>query len=172
MTFETIFFYFSQYGLFAIFVIVLLEYMNLPGFPAGIIMPLAGIFAANGRINFIIALLVSVAAGLVGSWILYFIGLKGGELFLKAYLKKFPKHRAAIEKNMELIRSKGSIGVFAAKLIPMVRTLISIPAGVTRMDFMKYTVSSTLGILIWNLVFVGAGYLLGDAVFGYLGMAV
>lgn len=172
MTFEMISLYFSRFGLLAIFVIVLLEYMNLPGFPAGIIMPLAGIFAANGRINFILALLVSVAAGLVGSWILYFVGLKGGELFLKAYLKKFPKHRGAIERNMELIRSKGSIGVFAAKLIPMIRTLISIPAGVTRMDFVKYTVSSALGIFVWNLVFVGAGYLLGDAVFGFLGVAV
>lgn len=170
MTFETISFYFSQYGLVAIFVIVLLEYLNLPGFPAGIIMPLAGVFAANGRINFAIALLVSVAAGLVGSWILYFLGLKGGEIFLKAYLKKFPKHRPAIEKNMEMIRSKGCIGVFTAKLIPMIRTLISIPAGVTKMDFVKYTASSTLGIFVWNLVFVGAGYLLGDAVFGYLGI--
>ena len=170
MTFETISFYFSQYGLVAIFVIVLLEYLNLPGFPAGIIMPLAGVFAANGRINFIIALLVSVAAGLVGSWILYFLGLKGGEIFLKAYLKKFPKHRPAIEKNMELIRQRGCIGVFTAKLIPMIRTLISIPAGVTKMDFVKYTASSTLGIFVWNLVFVGAGYFLGDAVFGYLGI--
>ncbi len=172
MTFETISLYFSQYGLIAIFVIVLLEYLNLPGFPAGVIMPLAGVFAANGRINFMIALLVSVAAGLVGSWILYFFGLKGGEFFLKAYLKKFPKHRPAIEKNMELIRSKGSVGVFTAKLIPMVRTLISIPAGVTKMDFVKYTASSTLGIFVWNLLFVGAGYLLGEAFFDIFRIAV
>lgn len=171
MELETISFYFSQYGLIAIFVIVLLEYLNLPGFPAGIIMPLAGVFAANGRINFIVALLVSVAAGVIGSWALYLVGLKGGELFLKAYLRKFPKHQATIDKNLTLIRTKGSFGVFFAKLIPMVRTLISIPAGVTRMDFVKYTLSSTLGILIWNLVFVGAGYLLGDAAFGYLGIA-
>lgn len=172
MTFSSISYYFSQYGLIAIFVIVLLEYLNLPGFPAGIIMPLAGIFAANGRINFLIALLVSVAAGLTGSLILYFIGLKGGELFLKAYLKKFPGHKEAIDRNIALLQSKGSVGIFAAKLIPMIRTLISIPAGVMKMDLVKYCVSSTLGILVWNFVFVGAGYLLGDAVFGYLGIAV
>lgn len=172
MTFSSISYYFSQYGLIAIFVIVLLEYLNLPGFPAGIIMPLAGIFAANGRINFLIALLVSVAAGLTGSLILYFIGLKGGEIFLKAYLKKFPKHKDAIDRNIELLQKKGSVGIFAAKLIPMIRTLISIPAGVMKMDLMKYCISSTLGIFVWNLVFVGAGYLLGDAVFGYLGIAV
>lgn len=169
MGIESISFYFSKYGLIAIFIIVLLEYLNLPGFPAGVIMPLAGIFAANGKIQFFIALLVSVAAGLLGSWILYFIGLKGSELFLNAYMKKFPKQRQAIERNLELIRNRGSVGVFMAKLIPMIRTLISIPAGVTRMDFVKYTLNSAAGIFIWNLVFMGAGYFFGDAVFGYLG---
>lgn len=172
MTLETISMYFTQYGLIAIFIIVLLEYLNLPGFPAGIIMPLAGVFASNGKIHFMIALLVSVFAGLVGSWILYFIGLKGGELVLNAYIKKFPKHQPVIEKNLDLIRKKGSVGVFIAKLIPMIRTLISLPAGVTKMNFMQYTISSTLGIFVWNLVFVGAGYLLGDAVFAYLGVAL
>ena len=55
------------------------------------------------------------------------------------------------------------------KLIPVMRTLISIPAGVLKLNFWKYTVSSALGVAVWNLVFVGAGYFLGDAVFRYLG---
>ena len=50
----------------------------------------------------------------------------------------------------------------------MVRTIISIPAGVIRMDLMKYVVSSTCGIFVWNFVFVGAGYVLGDKVFELL----
>ncbi len=54
------------------------------------------------------------------------------------------------------------------KLIPMIRTLISIPAGISKMNMAKYIVSSTLGILVWNLVFVGAGYFLGDMLLGYL----
>lgn len=157
--------YFTRYGLVAIFIIVLLEYLNLPGFPAGIIMPLAGVMASRGQINFILALVVTVAAGLVGSWMLYFLGLKGGEVFLKFYVKKFPKQKAALEKNIEWLRGKGCAGVFIAKLLPMIRTLISIPAGVLKMNFLKYTVSSALGIFIWNLVFVGAGYICGDAVF-------
>ena len=159
---------FTQYGAIAIFVIVLLEYMNLPGFPAGVIMPLAGIWAAHGKINFVLALLITIAAGLVGSWILYLVGYKGGELFLGKYLKKFPSHKAAIDKNFEMIRKRGCIGIFISKLIPMVRTIISIPAGVMKMNFWQYTVSSVLGIAVWNLFFVGAGYFLGDAVFQYL----
>lgn len=169
MTLEMITDYFTRYGGIAIFVIVLLEYMNLPGFPAGVIMPLAGIWAARGNIHFIPALLITIAAGLTGSLILYFLGYTGGELFLQKYLNKFPKQRSAIEGKLKWVREKGCIGIFISKLIPMIRTLISIPAGVSKMNLVPYAVSSTLGILVWNFVFVGAGYLFGDKVFQYLG---
>lgn len=79
--------YFELYGGMAIFIVVLLEYMNLPGFPAGIIMPLAGIYAAHGGISLLAAIAISVLAGEVGSWILYFLGMYGGNAFLKIYLK-------------------------------------------------------------------------------------
>ena len=66
------------------------------------------------------------------------------------------------------MRKKGAPGVFVSKLLPMVRTLVSIPAGMISMDFLSYTISSLLGVLVWNLVFVGAGYYLGDAVWNLL----
>lgn len=169
MDLSTVTMYFTRYGAIAIFVIVLLEYMNLPGFPAGIIMPLSGIMAAKGNINFFWVMVITVAAGLVGSLILYFLGLKGGTIFLNAYMKKFPKQRETIEKNLDWVRQKGCVGIFVAKLIPMIRTIVSIPAGVLRMNLGKYVLSSALGIFVWNLVFVGAGYFLGDQVFSMLG---
>ena len=89
-------------------------------------------------------------------------------MFLNAYTKRFPKQKEALEKNLEWVRKKGCAGVFVGKLLPMVRTIISIPAGVIRMDLLKYVVSSTCGIFIWNFVFVGAGYVLGDKVFEWL----
>lgn len=165
---EVIMQYFARYGGVAIFVIVLLEYLNLPGFPAGVIMPLAGLWAARGQIRFIPALIITVAAGLTGSLILYWLGYKGGELFLQKYLDKFPRQRPVIEEKLSWVRERGSLGIFISKLIPMIRTLISIPAGVSKMNLAKYTVSSTLGIFVWNLFFVGAGYFLGDAVMKYL----
>ncbi len=168
MTMEVIMEYFARYGGIGIFVIVLLEYLNLPGFPAGVIMPLAGIWAAKGQIHFIPALIITVAAGLTGSLILYWLGYKGGELFLQKYLNKFPKQRPMIEEKLFWVKEKGSVGIFISKLIPMIRTLISIPAGGAKMNLAKYTVSSALGIFVWNLFFVGAGYFLGDAVISYL----
>lgn len=160
--------YFTRYGAVAIFVIVFLEYLNMPGFPAGIIMPLAGVMAAKGNISFGWVMVITVAAGLLGSLILYWMGLKGGKLFLRAYIRRFPKHEPALRKNMEWVREKGCMGVFLAKLMPMIRTLVSIPAGVLQMPLDKYIISSTLGIFVWNFFFVGAGYVMGDSVFTLL----
>ncbi len=168
MTLELFNQYLAQYGAVAIFLIVLLEYMNMPGFPAGIIMPLAGIWAAQGKLPFWQALVITVAAGLLGSLLLYFLGRFGGNVFLHWYLRKFPKQQPAIEKNFSLLRRHGSWGVFISKLIPMVRTLISIPAGVIKMNLAAYSCSSFLGVLVWNLFFVGAGYFLGEQVLAYL----
>lgn len=155
--------YFLQYGAFFIYLIVLLEYMNLPGFPAGVIMPLSGIWAAQGEISFPVVMILTVAAGLTGSWLLYLLGRFGGNKLLGFYFRKFPKHRPVIEEKMDYLREKGCAGVFVSKLLPMVRTLISIPAGMVKMDSVRYTVSSVCGIFLWNLAFVGAGYFFGDA---------
>ncbi len=164
MSVQTLTEYFAQYGAIFVFVIVLLEYLNLPGFPAGVIMPLAGIWAAKGAISFPMVMVISVAAGLIGSWILYFLGRLGGDAFFRFYIRKFPKQRNLIERNIEALRKRGAIGVFLGKLVPMIRTLISIPAGMISMEFGRYTVSSALGVLVWNTVFIGAGYFMGDAV--------
>ena len=160
--------YFTQYGAIFVFVIVLLEYMNLPGFPAGIIMPMAGVWASRGQIGFLTVMALSVAAGLLGSWILYVLGRLGGDAFFRFYIKKFPKQKELLEKNMEVLRRKGSIGVFISKLLPLARTLISIPAGMISMNFTKYTISSLMGVALWNLIFIGAGYFLGDSVWSLL----
>ena len=73
----------TSYGPIAIFTIVLLEYLNLPGFPAGVIMPLAGIWAARGGLNFFLTMIITVAAGLLCSILLYVLGRLGGDFFLK-----------------------------------------------------------------------------------------
>lgn len=162
MDFQTVTAYITQYGTLAIFVIVFLEYLNLPGFPAGIIMPAAGIFAAQGNLNLPWVLLLSVAAGLLGSWMLYGVGLLGGKVGWQRLIKKHPAQAERIEKAMEKLREKGGVSIFFFKLLPAVRTIISIPAGVIKMNFASYTFFSTLGIVVWNAVFIGGGYLFGE----------
>lgn len=162
MGIEVVLEYFSQYGIIFLFVIVFLEYLNLPGLPAGIIMPAAGVLISNSEMNFIVAIIISVVAGLLGSWVLYAIGRFGGIPLLEKYISKFPKQRKLIDKNIDFMKKKGDMGVFLGKLIPMVRTLISIPAGLAKMNFVKFSLYSTLGIFLWNTAFISFGYILGD----------
>ena len=84
--------YFLKYGAFFIYLIVFLEYLNLPGFPAGVIMPLSGIWAARGEISFPLVMVITLAAGLTGSWALYLLGRLGGTKVMGFYFKKFPGH--------------------------------------------------------------------------------
>ena len=165
MNMEILMNYFSQYGLIVFFIIIFLEYLNVPGLAAGIVMPLAGVWAANEGIGFFTAFFISVIAGLLGSLVLYAIARIGGEIFLKKLINKFPSQEKTINNKLDYLRQKGSVGVFVSKLIPMARTLIEIPAGVLKIDFMKYFCSAGLGIFVWNLIFVGSGYIFGEAVF-------
>lgn len=165
MNMEILMNYFSQYELIVFFIIIFLEYLNVPGLAAGIVMPLAGVWAANEGIGFFTAIFISVIAGLLGSLVLYAIARIGGEIFLKKLINKFPSQEKTINNKLDYLRQKGSVGVFVSKLIPMARTLIEIPAGVLKIDFMKYFCSAGLGIFVWNLIFVGSGYIFGEAVF-------
>ena len=160
--------YFTKYGAITIFIVVFLEYLNLPGFPAGVIMPLAGIWTYQGGINFFYAYALSILAGLCGSWVLYLIGKYGGMLVINKYIKRFPKHKEKLEKIIASIEKKGYLGVFIGKLIPVARTLVSLPAGALKLNFAKYTVASGLGIAIWNFCLIGAGYIFGQPVINYL----
>lgn len=160
--------YLSQYGIVFIFIIIFLEYLNLPGLPAGIIMPVAGLWVSRGNMNFLIVVILSVVAGLIGSWCLYFLGFYGGNFLLEKYTTKFPKQKQYIENKLEYLRSKGGKGVFISRLIPVARTIIAIPAGVLKMNFLKFTVYSAMGIFIWNIVFISAGYILGEGILKYI----
>lgn len=163
MDIYTVLDYFTNYGLYFLFLIVFLEYMNLPGLPAGIIMPAAGILIASSDMNFLTALVVSIIAGLFGSYVLYFVGFFLGKPILDKFYSKFVKLQPSIDKAINYTDRHGNKGVFIARLIPVARTLISLTVGTIRMNFISFTIYSTLGIAIWNLVFIYAGY-----AFGYL----
>lgn len=155
--------YFTTYGLYFLFIIVFLEYLNLPGLPAGIIMPAAGILIANSEMSFVKALIVSVLAGILGSYVLYFIGYYLGKPLLDKFYAKFVKLQPSIDKAISYTDRHGNKGVFIARLIPVARTLISLTAGTLRMNVIPFTLYSIMGIIIWNFVFIYAGY-----AFGYL----
>ncbi|HCL03080.1 MAG TPA: alkaline phosphatase [Lachnoclostridium phytofermentans] len=157
---QAIFLAIENYGLWIVFFVVLLEYLNLPGFPAGVILPFAGAWSAS-HCDFIVAFLVTVVAGILGSILLYYLGRFGGEKLIRFFTGKSPKLKAKMEQLNKKIESKGAYAVFISKLIPVVRTLIGIPAGALRMNLTQYIVASTLGIIIWNGALFSFGYFIG-----------
>lgn len=157
---QAIFHAIENYGLLIVFLVVLLEYLNLPGFPAGVILPFAGAWSARHS-DFIIPFLVTVLAGVLGSIALYYLGRFGGEKLIRFFTGKSPKLKAKIDQLNQKIESKGAYAVFLSKLLPVVRTLIGIPAGAFHMNITHYVLASTLGIIIWNGVLFGFGYFVG-----------
>ena len=169
MAANTILQYLAHYGMFFIFIIVFLEYLNVPGLAAAIIMPMVGIWCAQSGMNLIFAIFTSAIAGLAASWILYLLGLLFGDVIVDKYLDKYPKQKAYINKKIEYIREKGNAGVFISRFIPAIRTLISVPAGVVKLNFVNFTVYSFIAIAIYNSAFISAGYFLGNGIFKLIG---
>lgn len=161
MGIENVIEYFSIYGMWLVFLIVFLEYLNLPGLPAGIIMPAAGILIATSEWSFTYSLFVSVIAGLLGSIVLYYIGYFLGRPVVDKMYNKYPKMQGSIDKTFNYVDKYGNKGIFISRLIPVARTLISLAAGVFNINIFKFLMYSTVGITVWNFGFIFVGYIAG-----------
>ena len=151
----------KNYGLLSVFIIVMLEYANLP-LPSEIVLPVVGIFAFEYNIDFIQVLVVSVLGGILGSVINYYLGLKLGKPFIETLATKFPKTKKSIKSSYLWIKKYDKRSIMLSRLVPVARTFISIVAGVVKMNIIAFIIYSTIGISIWNLLLISAGYLLGD----------
>ena len=164
MTESQVFNFLNEYGLLFMFIIVFMEYLNLPGFPSGIIMPAVGAWITKTDISFLLALGVSVVAGTLGSLILYYVGKHGGRPLLEKLYNKYPKTSQKLKDIEKAMINNGYKTVFISKLIPVVRTMVGFPAGVVNMNIFKYISSSILGIIIWNAGLMISGVTLGKIV--------
>ncbi|MEU7404080.1 MULTISPECIES: DedA family protein [Streptomyces] len=134
-----------------------------PPLPSEVILPLAGFAASSGRMNLIAVLLWTTAGSVVGALALYGIGALLGRDRTVAIAGKLPLVKVSdIEKTEAWFLKHGTKAVFFGRMIPIFRSLISVPAGVERMRLPVFLALTTLGSAIWNTVFVLAGYALGD----------
>jgi len=162
MDMDTVLNYLNQYGSYFLFLIVFLEYLNLPGLPSGIIMPAAGILIYRGHVNFWSAISVSVLAGLSGSLVLYLLGYYFGKPLIDKVYFKYEKTQRSIDKLFNYLKHYGSQGVFLIRLMPVARTLVSLVAGTYRLNVASFLVFSSGGIFVWNAVFIYLGYAFGN----------
>jgi membrane protein DedA with SNARE-associated domain len=134
-----------------------------PPIPSEVVLPLAGFAAAQGAFSVVEAVLWATAGSVLGALVLYGIGAAVGTERLAAIADRVPLTSGAdVHKADAWFDRRGQYAVFFGRLVPGVRSLISIPAGVTGMPLTKFTVLTTLGSALWNVLLVGAGYLLGS----------
>ncbi|MCL1951145.1 MAG: DedA family protein [Turicibacter sp.] len=155
---NTVLDYLGKYGVLFLFIIVFLEYLNLPGLPAGVVMPATGIVIARGEVGFWPAILVSLLAGLLGSVILYFAGFLVGKRLIDYLYKKFKSTRKPLEKVHDAMDKYSDRTMFLTRLIPIIRTIIPLVEGSSKKNFAHFLIYSSLGIFIWNLATISLGF--------------
>jgi membrane protein DedA with SNARE-associated domain len=151
----------GDYGLFAVFGLMLLESMGIL-IPSEAISPFAGYLVSQGQIGLFGAVSAGVLGNLAGSWIAYLIGLWGGrELWFHygRFVGVRQHHLILAEKWFD---KYGEFTVFISRCLPVVRTFISFPAGTARMNFAKFTFYTFLGCVPWVFALTYLGYLLGE----------
>ncbi|KFJ04982.1 putative membrane protein [Bifidobacterium subtile] len=146
-----------------------------PPIPSEVILPLAGFTAARGSMGLVEAIVWASIGSLLGAWTLYGVSRLVGIVRIRRAADAIPGvSRADVDKANDWFTRYGTWSVLFGRVIPVVRSLISIPAGFNGMSFLQFSGWTLLGSAIWNSVLVGAGYLLGDqwcAILGVLGVA-
>src|SRR4051812_1379575 len=134
-----------------------------PPLPSEVILPLAGFTASQGTFGLVEAIVWTTAGSVVGAMILYLLGALVGRDRTRALMGHLPLvNLSDIDRSENFFTQHGRVAVFFGRMIPVFRSLISIPAGVERMPIGTFLLLTAAGSAIWNTIFVCAGYLLGE----------
>lgn len=146
-------------GYTGVFVLMIFESMIAP-VPSEAVMPFAGFLITEGKFTFTGVAIASTMGSIVGSTVSYYLGLYGGI----PVVKKFGKYLLLDEHHLEItekfFNKYGEAAVFISRFIPVVRHLISIPAGIGKMNMTKFLIYTTVGAFGWNMFLTYVGYVL------------
>lgn len=135
-----------------------------PPLPSEVILPLAGLTASRGGFTLFEALLWTTLGSVVGAFVLYGLGAWLGADRLRRIAERMPLTKGEdIDRTVAWFHRHGGKAVFFGRMVPLFRSFISIPAGITRMPLWKFGLLTATGSLIWNTIFVLAGFFLGEA---------
>ncbi|GAB4475956.1 MAG: DedA family protein [Anaerolineae bacterium] len=134
--------------------------------PSEVVLPFAGFLVSSGKFTLPGVLFWSTLGAVLGAIALYYIGLWADEPVVRGFTRRYGRYIALTEKDLDRAMAwfdrYGQAVIFFGRLIPLVRSLISLPAGMNRMRLPRFLLFTTLGSLLWNVVLSGAGYLLGE----------
>lgn len=152
---------FLDFSYIALFLLIAIENI-FPPIPSEIILGSAGFLCALGHMNLFLAILCSIIASIAGAYLLYWIGSRFDRDSLLFYLSHqgkwmhIPTHH--VEKAFDAFHKHGKLSIFFLRFVPIVRSLISIPAGMSHMPLSTFLCLSGLASLLWNTFIIGIGY--------------
>lgn len=149
-----------DWGYLGIMIMMAIESSFIP-FPSEIVLVPAGYLASQGEMNVLAILGSALVGSLIGSFVNYYLAFTLGRKFLLKFGKYFFIKEEVLLKMEEYFKKHGHISTFTGRLIPGVRQLISIPAGLAKMDIVQFSLYTTLGAGIWALILTLLGYFIG-----------
>ena len=144
-----------------LFLLIFLESTMVP-IPSLLVMPFAGYLASQGHFSLAVILVINSVAALFGSGVSYFIGVKGGKPLIQKYGKYVLVRQKDLDKTEAYFAKHGTWTILIARFLPVVRHIISIPAGVARMPLGPFFLQTFVGSAIWGGGLMVMGYVLGD----------
>lgn len=144
-------------GYTSIVILMALESMIAP-IPSEAVMPFAGFLIAEGRFTFISVIFFSTLGSIIGSLISYYIGFIGGKPLIEKFGKYLLLNKHHLEVTEKYFSKRGDITILVCRFIPVVRHLISIPAGIGKMNILKFCLYTIIGAGAWNTFLTWVGY--------------
>ena len=155
----------DQLGLIGAAALIAIEVVILP-IPSELILLLTGFNVSLNRFIYIVAILATTIGSLVGALFLYWMGYAFSEERLEFLVTKYGKYVGVkltdLQKTANWFERHGAQLVFFGRLVPLIRSLVSIPAGLTNMKPLKFILFTTLGSATWNTIWISLGFFLGD----------
>lgn len=148
-------------GYLGVFFLMFLESANIP-IPSEVIMPFSGFLSFKGNFSFWIVVIFGTLGNLAGSLVSYFLSSWILKIREKSRLVKFIISENFIVKSKEWFEKYGSFSVFFSRLLPVIRTFISFPAGLGKMNLLKFSILTTAGSFIWSLFLTYIGFIMGE----------
>ena len=150
----------SSHNIYIIFIIMFLESLNLTGIPSTILLPAIGIFITINNLNFFNVFLLTISASILGNILFYLIAYKFGSKIYDYLYNKFPKLQKCFDKAMNMSNKYGTKICLFGRLIPSIRSWISLVAGIFKVKLRDFLLYSSIGIFIWDILLILVGYLI------------
>jgi len=151
----------STLGYGGIFFLMLLQSAAVP-IPSEVTMPFSGFLISEGRFMFVWVVIAGVTGNLIGALITYYLGRYGGRPLIERYGKYVLISERDLEITDRFFKRFGALAVFFGRMLPIVSTFISIPAGIAKVKLSKFIIYTFFGALIWNIFLTTIGFQLGE----------